>query len=1060
MYSIMGKVCQITVLIIGAILLQHMEAFGLPEDASGKPLAAPFNYNAKLTSNVDEILPGGSSGYNLDGTGVMIGMWDGGSVRDTHEQIRGRAQNMTSATIHPHSCHVAGTMIGCGTPYYVEAGGMAPKAKLQAWPYIYNYMDEVNANTKILDVANFSLSTSISASEDRLNPSGLGDYTSHSRQWDEIIYNSNIILVKSAGNARNNLDVSRPLSTNPLYQSTPILREYYTLSPGSAAKNNIVVGAIRDLVDKPHIATDSSMTDFSSWGPTADGRIKPDVVANGERLLSMGYESDSHYFQQSGTSMSGPVVSGIVALLIQKFRQDYNGVNPPAALMRGLLIHTAIDAGPVGPDYRFGWGLVNARAAADAIENSKSKTSKNWFLMNDAENGEIIYKTSSTGNEPIRITLSWTDYPGDPKAELALVNDLDLLVEGPGKVYYPWTLDPSDPVKLAVQNKENHLDNVEQVYIQKPSAGEYSIHIKGNIKKSLKQEFCLWANGAEKPKGINGAFIKSTIPMDGVLYPEQLTIAFSVNSLTPIARVRTIWDKKNILADDQPAVQMNSYNFEFDVSKEKKGIHTLDLEITDNENYKIIKSFSLYKISMEYEDVMDTGDPVVGFLDELNNDAYYVLRPRTTGWYSVETTPVEAKGSLDTILTWQDDKSVSDDDNGVDFYSKLVLSMEKGKEYRFRVSGYNGANGFFAISARPVSSPPEKVINPLTGPNVEIKGDIKDVGEERYYSFKTSKFGYYVIRPSSTNSSTTYFAITMQSGDIIADTRSEQKIILQPDVEYSIRIYGIKGYSGPYSWTIEYDTSTSFTVLPAFTGKSIKVAFKKPGVYWYEFTTKSNAYTLVQLKKSGSADTPPNDIMIYPQLFGNIDVLGYYFSEYQTAPNPINLYFYETKSSKRYLKFNAKGKEEFLLNITTFDPAKSFMAERNITKKFVWSDYYYWVEITPTVLFTDPAFSSLLLYDFLPKGFDLTGISRYASYNLHDRVFWSINMDNKNLVYLLYPSKNFYGKATLDGKLEVTIPILGGSAKKTLQIPITGKKYIVIDKPANVDTSIEDWKEY
>ena len=1049
-----GRIWLIAVCIVSFILFLQPVSFSLQNDDRGKSLAIPFNYDAKLTSDVVDIQPGGSAGYNLDGEGIVVGMWDAGSVRTTHEQVIGRAQNMSNAPIIPHSCHVAGTIIGSGSPY-VEAGGMAPKATLKAWPYIPDYLSVINAYADIaerLDVINCSLSTAITASDEQLNPSRFGLYTSHSRQWDDIVYNHNLILVKSAGNTRNNLDLYRPLDSNSLYTSNPILREYYTLSPGSAAKNNIVVGAIRDLVDKPHIATDSSMTDFSSWGPTADGRIKPDVVANGERLLSMGYESDTHYYQQSGTSMSAPVVTGIIALLIQKFRQDYNGYTPTASLMRSLLIHTAIDAGPAGPDYRFGWGLVNARAAADAIENSK--TGKTWFITDEIGEGEIIYKIAAPGTNPIRLTLCWTDYPGDPDADIALVNDLDITVEGPGGKYYPWTLNPDDPLSLAQQNKENHLDNIEQIYIPKPEQGEYAIHIKGKLKHPPKQEFSLWADGLKKPVESKRAFVTSTIPPDGILHQDQTSISLDIHSFSEISHIRAVWDKQNSMADIQPAPPVFSCTLELDISKEKKGEHSLELEITDIDNSTIVKSWQIYKVSFEYEILLDNGEPFITFLDTLNNVNYYILTPGKSGWYKVETSPVKDKNEADTFLQ-QEEQAISDDDSGKGLYSSLTVWLEKDTPCKFKVSGLKGSTGFYAISAHLVSSTPEKVIIPATGPDVEITGEIKDAGDKIFYSFTTPKFGYYTIHPSVLNSKTAHFMLTSETGDIIADTRIEQKIILQPDEKYAITLYADKNSTGSFGWSMTFDTSTSFEILPDSLGKSTKMAFTKPGVYWYEFTTKDNAYMLVQFKKSGPADTPPNNIILYPKLMGKSETLGYFFNPNETSPNPINLYFYERKSSKRYIKINANGKEEFFFNITTFDPKASFQATRNITKKFFSNDYRYFIDITPKVLYTDPAFSSLLLYDFLPKGFDLNGISYFANYRLQDRVYWSIDMDNKNLQYVISPQPGFSGKALIEGKLEVTIPILGESEKKTFQFDITGKKNITIDKP-----SIEDWQEY
>jgi subtilisin family serine protease len=112
------------------------------------------------------------------------------------------------------------------------------------------------------------------------------------------------------------------------------------------------------------------MTAFSSWGPTDDGRIKPDLVANGQAVFSSEEGFDSDYGVQSGTSMAAPNVTGTAALLLEHYRDLHDDEDPTSATLKGVLIHTASDAGNVGPDYRHGWGLVNAAEAAEFLTES------------------------------------------------------------------------------------------------------------------------------------------------------------------------------------------------------------------------------------------------------------------------------------------------------------------------------------------------------------------------------------------------------------------------------------------------------------------------------------------------------------------------------------------------------------------------------------------------------------------------------------------------------------------------------------------------------------------
>jgi len=111
---------------------------------------------------------------------------------------------------------------------------------------------------------------------------------------------------------------------------------------------------------------------FSSWGPTDDGRIKPDIVADGVSVYSTLATNDSSYGYLNGTSMAAPGASGSL-LLLQEL--SYKLINKPirAATVKALAIHTANEAGlNPGPDYKFGWGLLNTSEAAITLNNALS----------------------------------------------------------------------------------------------------------------------------------------------------------------------------------------------------------------------------------------------------------------------------------------------------------------------------------------------------------------------------------------------------------------------------------------------------------------------------------------------------------------------------------------------------------------------------------------------------------------------------------------------------------------------------------------------------------------
>jgi hypothetical protein len=158
--------------------------------------------------------------------------------------------------------------------------------------------------------------------------------------------------------------------------------------------------------------------------------------------------------------------------------------------MKAILVQTADEAGAnTGPDYKFGWGLVNTLKAANLIT---SDTTDSFWIREDALTSgarDTLY-LYSTGASPIRLTLAWTDPAGTPPSPSLnpttrmLVNDLDLRMVrmATSTTYYPYVLDPANPSNAATTG-DNIRDNAEQIYLASPAAGHYRITVahKGGL---------------------------------------------------------------------------------------------------------------------------------------------------------------------------------------------------------------------------------------------------------------------------------------------------------------------------------------------------------------------------------------------------------------------------------------------------------------------------------------------------------------------------------------------------------------------------------------------------
>ncbi|MFL5747044.1 MAG: S8 family serine peptidase, partial [Niastella sp.] len=378
---------------------------------SSQPVkAVPLNYGNRAAHAVNAL--GALLGRNLQGKNVTIGVGDAGDA-STHIDLKGRQITKGSLSAVNHSTHVTGSIAGAGliNPKYK---GMAPQATVIN-DVLYNIL--INASAYKRDY-NMVLTNNSYAHEDG-NCAIPGDYNTNSNYVDEQLNNiPEVLHVFAAGN-------------NGKTSCTPYPAQFATIVSGfQTAKNVLTVGAIDN--------SSYTIANFSSCGPVSDGRIKPEITAGGWAITST--LPNNKYGVDWGTSMAAPTATGILGLLIERYRQLHGGSNPAANLIKAVACNGAIDKGNPGPDYTYGFGNINARNSVEAIEN-------HTYFTGSIDNGgssTFTIPAVAPGIAQIKVLLYWTDPAASTAAATALVNDLDLTVAAPGAIlHHPLVLDPS-----------------------------------------------------------------------------------------------------------------------------------------------------------------------------------------------------------------------------------------------------------------------------------------------------------------------------------------------------------------------------------------------------------------------------------------------------------------------------------------------------------------------------------------------------------------------------------------------------------------------------------------
>lgn len=476
-------------------------------DVDGNPVYINTkNKDSGILIKADQLYTGGTLGVNINGQNMVAGVWDGGQVRATHELLSGKVAMQAGQTLdgsasnfsgNNHQTHVSGTMVGKDIANQPSARGIA----FGATALNYDFSDDFAEMTPFAAGGYLISNHSYGAANDNTVPVWkFGAYDNEAQKWDMLTNQYTYYLPFVAGG-------------NEQQSNGNSAKAGYDLMTGSAAaKNSMTVGAVNG---------DKTMSDYSNWGPTDDGRVKPEIVAKGTGINSSYFAdkttnvpSDNAYsgtVNSSGTSYAAPAAAA-AGLLLQQYYKSLYGNYMKSATLKALMLGTAEDLGQPGPDHKFGWGLLNVEKAARAIKNKSAAgsptaqnatdgTSKGAYIeeitynIPNTNSNELTRNVYASGAEPLIVSIAWTDDEGieqtsanniDPTTS-RLVHDFDMMVKNMATSVDTRTWKPSTMANRTADATiettwfDGNGNNYKQVKIANPTAGQqYRIFVRKN----------------------------------------------------------------------------------------------------------------------------------------------------------------------------------------------------------------------------------------------------------------------------------------------------------------------------------------------------------------------------------------------------------------------------------------------------------------------------------------------------------------------------------------------------------------------------------------------------
>ncbi|HLH54237.1 MAG TPA: S8 family serine peptidase [Verrucomicrobiae bacterium] len=477
-------------------------------------------------------------GYGGEGVIVCVadtGL-DTGDTNTMHPDLRGRVTGFQpygsiadGSDGYGHGTHAAGIVAGNAATGETDSStgafyglGVASAASLFIERIFDDGAAEANPPPADSDLTRDAVRHGATIGSNSWGNDVQGEYDTDAAQFDELVRDADpstpgdqpYILEFSAGNA------------GPASQ---------TLDSPASGKNVIATGASENVSgtmsqnfglydDGP-----DTMADFSSRGPCEDGRLKPDLVAPGTWIASLASSSapneaavawstiDPYYVYMGGTSMSGPHAAGAAAVFVQFYRATHTNATPSPALVKAALINSANELdqsnggpGPI-PNNDEGWGRINLPNIIVTNQNTAPRFYQYLDQTVLLTSGQVYEQHAfvQSPDQPLKITLAYTDVPGFPGAIPALVNDLDLEVVAPdGTVYRGNQFAAGESIANAPG--ADNLNNVEAVHLGQPAAGNYLVRVRArNVAEdarldtaSVDQDFALVISGDLSRPGV------------------------------------------------------------------------------------------------------------------------------------------------------------------------------------------------------------------------------------------------------------------------------------------------------------------------------------------------------------------------------------------------------------------------------------------------------------------------------------------------------------------------------------------------------------------------------